>query len=153
MTRAFSFPTSLGQFTCVLNESKINLLLPNRENWKLEGIEVNYLNYLDGKLLELANFIEGKSLHLNFVPEQPGTDFEKNVWNEIVNVPRGQTISYKQIAVKLGLPNHARAVARACGRNNIAIVVPCHRVIKSDGSLSGYRWGQELKQKLLEREK
>jgi AraC family transcriptional regulator of adaptative response/methylated-DNA-[protein]-cysteine methyltransferase len=70
-----------------------------------------------------------------------------------MKIPAGQTRSYAELAAQLGQPDAARAVASACAHNKVAIVVPCHRVVRSDGSLGGYRWGLPLKQQLLERER
>jgi len=85
--------------------------------------------------------------------ELVGTAFQKKVWDALMRIPRGETRSYAQLAAQLGQPDAARAVASACARNKVAIVVPCHRVIRGDGSLGGYRWGLPLKQQLLERER
>ncbi|WP_243412294.1 methylated-DNA--[protein]-cysteine S-methyltransferase [Cognatiluteimonas telluris] len=82
-----------------------------------------------------------------------GTAFQKKVWDALMRIPAGQTRSYAQLAAQLGQPAAARAVASACAHNRLAVVVPCHRVIRSDGSLGGYRWGLPLKQQLLERER
>lgn len=78
-----------------------------------------------------------------------GTDFQKKVWKEICKIKRGETATYSEIAKNLGMPKAYRAVANACAANNIAIVIPCHRVVRSDGKISGYAWGVELKNKLL----
>jgi AraC family transcriptional regulator of adaptative response/methylated-DNA-[protein]-cysteine methyltransferase len=75
------------------------------------------------------------------------------VWDALMKVPVGQTRSYAELASALGAPNAARAVASACAHNRIAVVVPCHRIIRGDGSLGGYRWGLPIKQALLERER
>ena len=82
-----------------------------------------------------------------------GTAFQKKVWDALMRIPAGQTRSYAGLAADLGQPGAARAVASACAHNKVAIVVPCHRVIRGDGSLGGYRWGLPLKQQLLERER
>ena len=82
-----------------------------------------------------------------------GTAFQKKVWDALMRIPPGETRSYAQLAAQLGQPDAARAVASACARNRVAIVVPCHRVIRGDGSLGGYRWGLPLKQRLLDRER
>lgn len=82
-----------------------------------------------------------------------GTVFQLRVWQALRAIPRGETRSYSQLARELGDPNATRAVARACATNRVALVVPCHRVIGASGSLTGYRWGVERKQKLLEAEK
>ena len=80
------------------------------------------------------------------------TAFQWRVWNALQRIPRGSTRSYSDIAAEIGAPRSVRAVANACGRNRLAIVVPCHRVIREDGSLGGYRWGIARKQTLLDRE-
>lgn len=82
-----------------------------------------------------------------------GTPFQSSVWSELRRIPAGKTLSYTELAEKLGKPSGARAVASACAANHIAIAVPCHRVIAADGSLGGYRWGLERKQCLLELER
>jgi AraC family transcriptional regulator of adaptative response/methylated-DNA-[protein]-cysteine methyltransferase len=81
-----------------------------------------------------------------------GTAFQKKVWDALMKIPVGETRSYAEVAVGLGAPKSARAVANACAHNRVAIIVPCHRVIRGDGSLGGYRWGLPMKQHLLERE-
>jgi len=81
-----------------------------------------------------------------------GTAFQKRVWDALMKIPLGQTRSYAEVAAVLDAPGAARAVASACARNKVAIVVPCHRVIRGDGSPGGYRWGLDLKRQLLERE-
>jgi AraC family transcriptional regulator, regulatory protein of adaptative response / methylated-DNA-[protein]-cysteine methyltransferase len=80
------------------------------------------------------------------------TAFQMRVWEALRRIPRGETRSYAEVAKSLGNPKAVRAVARACATNPVALVIPCHRVIGSDGKLTGYRWGQEKKQKLLEME-
>ena len=80
------------------------------------------------------------------------TAFQWRVWQALQHIPRGETRSYSEIATAVGAPRSVRAVANACGRNRLAVVVPCHRVIREDGSLGGYRWGIERKRTLLARE-
>jgi AraC family transcriptional regulator of adaptative response/methylated-DNA-[protein]-cysteine methyltransferase len=75
------------------------------------------------------------------------------VWNALQQIPRGETRSYSQLAAELGEPTATRAVANACAANPVAVVVPCHRVVGKNGSLTGYRWGTERKRKLLEAER
>ena len=82
-----------------------------------------------------------------------GTVFQLRVWNALRQIPRGQTRTYSQLAREMGDPNATRAVARACALNRVSVLVPCHRVVGADGSLTGYRWGVERKRKLLEAEK
>lgn len=82
-----------------------------------------------------------------------GTAFQLQVWQALREIPTGETVSYRELAQKLGKPNAIRAVASACGANKLAIVIPCHRVVRSDGALSGYRWGMARKAQLLQRER
>lgn len=81
-----------------------------------------------------------------------GTPFQRKVWQALRAIPAGATASYKEVAARIGMPDAARAVAQACGANALALAVPCHRVIRGDGALSGYRWGVERKRALLARE-
>ncbi|HEY2951482.1 MAG TPA: bifunctional DNA-binding transcriptional regulator/O6-methylguanine-DNA methyltransferase Ada [Verrucomicrobiae bacterium] len=81
-----------------------------------------------------------------------GTAFQQRVWQALREIPAGQTVSYSEVAARIGQPAAVRAVARACAANPVAVIVPCHRVVKSDGELSGYRWGVERKRQLLKRE-
>jgi AraC family transcriptional regulator of adaptative response/methylated-DNA-[protein]-cysteine methyltransferase len=82
-----------------------------------------------------------------------GTAFQQQVWQALREVPAGQTVSYAGLAARLKSPTAARAVARACASNPLAVLVPCHRVVRSDGGLGGYRWGVQRKQQLLEAER
>ena len=81
-----------------------------------------------------------------------GTAFQQRVWKALRGIPAGTTASYRDIAGRIGAPRSARAVARACASNTIAVAIPCHRVVRGDGGLSGYRWGVERKRALLDRE-
>lgn len=88
------------------------------------------------------------------LPVDPaGTDFQKAVWRALRDIPSGETVTYSELASRIGKPESVRAVAAACGANPIAVIVPCHRVIGKDGSLTGYAWGIEKKRMLLDREK
>ena len=89
------------------------------------------------------------SLHLHI----QGTAFEQKVWEALKNIPVGQTRTYAQVAQSIGMPKAVRAVANACAANRLALVVPCHRVVRSDGGLGGYRWGVENKEKILAHER
>lgn len=81
-----------------------------------------------------------------------GTAFQLKVWQALINIRHGLTLSYSEIAKKIGFPTAVRAVANACAANNLAIIIPCHRVIKNDGKLAGYRWGIDIKKRLLQYE-
>jgi len=82
-----------------------------------------------------------------------GTEFQQKVWTALREIPAGSTASYAAVASRIGAPAAVRAVARACAANPLAVVVPCHRVIRTDGALSGYRWGVDRKRALLDRER
>ena len=82
-----------------------------------------------------------------------GSDFQQQVWAELAKIPAGRTVSYTELARLLGRPAAVRAVAGACAANPLAILVPCHRVLRSDGGISGYRWGVERKEQLIELER
>jgi AraC family transcriptional regulator, regulatory protein of adaptative response / methylated-DNA-[protein]-cysteine methyltransferase len=99
----------------------------------------------------LAN-LNGNLPHLDLPLDVKATAFQKRVWQELQKIPYGETRSYGDVAEALGEPKAVRAVARACATNSVGVVIPCHRVIGANGSLSGYRWGIERKRKLLERE-
>lgn len=100
----------------------------------------------------VARYAEGRSTRLRVPFDVSASRFQRRVWDALRAIPRGTTRSYSEIASSLGMPGGARAVARACATNPIAVVVPCHRVVARDGGLGGYRWGVERKRALLERE-
>jgi AraC family transcriptional regulator of adaptative response/methylated-DNA-[protein]-cysteine methyltransferase len=89
---------------------------------------------------------------LNLPLHVRGTAFQERVWKALREVPAGTTVSYADIARRIGAPKSVRAVARACGANKLAVAIPCHRVVRNDGSLSGYAWGIERKRALIQRE-
>jgi len=101
---------------------------------------------------EILMHLSGKKKRLDLPLDIQATAFQMQVWELLRKIPYGETVTYSQIAEKLGDRNKVRAVARACASNRIAVVIPCHRVIASDGRLSGYRWGVERKSKLLKSE-
>jgi AraC family transcriptional regulator of adaptative response/methylated-DNA-[protein]-cysteine methyltransferase len=101
---------------------------------------------------KVVGFVEAPSIGLDLPLDVRGTAFQHRVWAALRDIPFGATVSYAQIAERIGKPRAARAVARACAANNIAVAIPCHRVVRNDGALSGYRWGVERKRILLSRE-
>jgi methylated-DNA-[protein]-cysteine S-methyltransferase len=101
---------------------------------------------------QLAEYFAGRRHAFTLKLDLQGTDFELRVWTELLNIPFGHTQTYRQIAARLGDPNAVRAVGRANGSNPVAIVVPCHRVLGSDGSLTGYAGGLARKEWLLAHE-
>ena len=97
-------------------------------------------------------FVEAPRLGLDLPLDVRGTAFQQRVWQALRRIPAGATASYAEIARRIGAPSSVRAVAQACAANKIAVAIPCHRVVKSDGGLSGYRWGVERKRSLLAKE-
>jgi AraC family transcriptional regulator of adaptative response/methylated-DNA-[protein]-cysteine methyltransferase len=104
-------------------------------------------------LAEVLEHLGGARPHLDLPLDVQATAFQRRVWQELCKIPYGSTSTYQEIARALGRPAAARAVARACATNPVSVVVPCHRVVRGDGGLGGYRWGLERKQQLLAREK
>jgi AraC family transcriptional regulator of adaptative response/methylated-DNA-[protein]-cysteine methyltransferase len=102
---------------------------------------------------KVVGLIEAPRVGFDLPLDVRGTAFQQRVWQALREIPVGSTASYSEVAVRIGLPKAARAVAQACGANALAVAIPCHRVLRTDGDLSGYRWGVERKRVLLEREK
>ncbi len=100
----------------------------------------------------ILNFIEAPGGYPDLPLDIQGTAFQQRVWGALRRIEPGTTVSYSDLAKMLGQPNAARAVARACASNRIAVAIPCHRVVRSDGGLAGYRWGSERKRALLQQE-
>ncbi|WP_347331683.1 bifunctional transcriptional activator/DNA repair enzyme AdaA [Marinimicrobium locisalis] len=106
----------------------------------------------EGLVAQVVGFVEAPQLGLDLPLDIRGTAFQQRVWEVLRQIPAGQTLSYTEVAQRLGNPKAVRAVAGACAANRLAVVIPCHRVVRNDGNLSGYRWGVERKKMLLERE-
>ncbi|MEO6103056.1 MAG: methylated-DNA--[protein]-cysteine S-methyltransferase [Pseudoxanthomonas sp.] len=131
-----------------LLEQRLREEFPRAE---LQRVDAGSDEFLAPRLRAVAQRLAG---HECEVPvDLVGTAFQKRVWDALMKIPPGQTLAYAGLAAVLGVPKAARAVASACAGNRIAVVVPCHRVIRGDGSLGGYRWGLPIKQALLERER
>jgi AraC family transcriptional regulator of adaptative response/methylated-DNA-[protein]-cysteine methyltransferase len=101
---------------------------------------------------KVIGFVEAPGRGLDLPLDVRGTAFQQRVWQTLRKIPAGSTASYTDIAKLIGAPNSVRAVAQACGANMLAVAIPCHRVVRHDGALSGYRWGAERKRALLEKE-
>jgi AraC family transcriptional regulator of adaptative response/methylated-DNA-[protein]-cysteine methyltransferase len=107
----------------------------------------------DGEFVrQVSKIVEAPQLGFDFPLDIRGSEFQQRVWQALMEIPSGTTASYARIAEKIGHPKAVRAVAGACAANSIAVAIPCHRVVRSDGNLSGYRWGVERKRSLLARE-
>jgi len=129
-------------------EEKLHVEFPKAQ---LERVDAGRDEFLAPRLRAVADALAGRQAQVPV--DLIGTAFQKKVWDALMKIPHGQTRSYAQIAQQIGHPRSSRAVANACANNHVAIVVPCHRVVRGDGSLGGYRWGLPLKQRVLERER
>jgi methylated-DNA-[protein]-cysteine S-methyltransferase/AraC family transcriptional regulator of adaptative response/methylated-DNA-[protein]-cysteine methyltransferase len=107
---------------------------------------------LDGDLQKIRRFIDSPAAGLDLELDVYGTPFQRRVWDALCAIPSGRTVTYAALASRIGEPGSARAVANACAANALALAIPCHRVVRRDGTLSGYRWGVERKRALLARE-
>jgi AraC family transcriptional regulator, regulatory protein of adaptative response / methylated-DNA-[protein]-cysteine methyltransferase len=103
-------------------------------------------------IAKVVGFVDAPRLGLDLPLDVRGTAFQQRVWRALRKIPSGKTVSYAELAKRIGAPKSVRAVAQACAANALAVAIPCHRVVRSDGGLSGYRWGVERKRALLERE-
>lgn len=128
-------------------EAKLRAEFPNAN---LERVDAGRDEFLAPRVRAVADALAGKRTQVPV--DLLGTAFQKRVWDALMKIPAGQTRSYAEVAAGLGKPRATRAVASACAHNRIAVIVPCHRVIRGDGSLGGYRWGLPLKDRLLQRE-
>jgi AraC family transcriptional regulator, regulatory protein of adaptative response / methylated-DNA-[protein]-cysteine methyltransferase len=107
---------------------------------------------LDRLVAKVVKFVAAPKVRLDVPLDIHGTEFQQRVWLALQDIPAGSTASYTDIASRIGAPKSVRAVAQACAANAIAVAIPCHRVVRNDGALSGYRWGVERKRALLARE-
>jgi AraC family transcriptional regulator, regulatory protein of adaptative response / methylated-DNA-[protein]-cysteine methyltransferase len=100
----------------------------------------------------VVGFVEAPGIGLDLPLDVRGTAFQQRVWQALRAIPAGDTVSYAEIANRIGSPTSVRAVAQACAANTLAVAIPCHRVVRNDGGLASYRWGVERKHALLEKE-
>ena len=115
---------------------------------ELRGADAGF----EDTVAKVVGLVEAPALGLDLPLDVRGTVFQQRVWEALRQIPSGQTVSYAELAARIGLPSGARAIAGACAANPVAVAIPCHRVVRNDGALSGYRWGVERKRALLERE-
>jgi AraC family transcriptional regulator of adaptative response/methylated-DNA-[protein]-cysteine methyltransferase len=143
--------TDRGICAVKISDRQQNLIQTLTQEFSRATIIHNDLNCKDW-LESILNLIAGKEADSDLPLDIRGTSFQQQVWQELQKIPYGETRTYREIANNLGKPKATRAIGNACGANPVAIIIPCHRVVRSDGSLGGYRWGIECKQKLLDRE-
>ncbi len=142
--------TPLGIATISGNEEGITAVSVTKESPNNPSTDIP--DYLQDTVAQLQEYFEGKRTTFELKLNPSGTDFQKKVWQELLKIPFGKTLSYLDIAKRLGDPKTIRAAASANGKNPLWIIVPCHRVIGSDGSLTGYAGGLWRKKWLLEHE-
>jgi len=140
----------------IISSNGIREILINKNSDSKNFPQITQVSTDDPKVVnvytQLKEYFNRQRKEFDLLLEILGTDFQKKVWNELKNIPYGETISYGELANRMGDKNLMRAVAAANGANPIPIIIPCHRVIGSDGSLTGYGGGLDVKQKLLELE-
>lgn len=151
----------LGSILVALSERGVcAILLGDDPNLLVEELQDRFHNatlmgadsQFEQLVARVVGFIEAPGLGLDLPLDVQGTAFQQRVWQALIHIPPGTTASYAEIARRIGAPTAQRAVAQACGANRLAVAIPCHRVVRSDGGLSGYRWGVERKHQLLEHE-
>ena len=140
--------TPVGGMWIESNENAIIRIHPNKSEKSIES--ENQLLFLAE--LQLREYFELKRRSFSFPIQLYGTPFQKLVWSELVNIPYGETRAYKEIAQAIGRPNAVRAVGNACNKNHMLFAVPCHRVIRSNGSIDGFELGTHIKKQLLDLE-
>lgn len=115
---------------------------------RLVGADREY----EALVARVVGLVEAPRLGLHLPLDVRGTAFQQRVWQALREIPAGRTVSYAEIARRIGAPGAMRAVAGACAANKLAVAIPCHRVVRNDGALSGYAWGVERKRCLIDRE-
>lgn len=155
-------PTSLGRLlvaatergVCrvMLGDTTATLESDLRREFDAAGVRQEKGGKLEGFVGAILSYLEGREPHLDLPLDIRATAFQRRVWQELQRIPFGETRTYTEVAKAIGDPNARRAVARACATNPVALVIPCHRVVREDGALGGYRWGVERKKALLDKE-
>lgn len=152
---------SLGALLVASSERGVcAILLGDHPEALLEDLQIRFpkAQLLGGEaeyeavVAKVIGFVEAPAKGLDLPLDIRGTAFQQRVWQALSEIPAGSTASYAQIAQRIGTPNAVRAVAGACAANALAVAIPCHRVVRTDGGLSGYRWGIARKRELLDRE-
>jgi len=145
-------PSPVGELQIIASEiGVVAILWPDDERWEYDTVDgTNPI--AEQAARELSEFFDGTRTDFTVPLDLRGTEFQKTVWESLTRIPFGQTVSYAEQAASLGRPTAVRAVASANGKNPVSIVVPCHRVIGSNGTLTGYAGGLDAKRLLLDLE-
>jgi methylated-DNA-[protein]-cysteine S-methyltransferase len=148
MTFSTQFSTTVGALTLEGDDQALT-----RVGFDAPSVPQGDAAALATAAIQLEQYFAGERTEFDLDVELEGTPFERRVWDEVRAIPYGETATYAEIAERIGRPGACRAVGRANGRNPVALIVPCHRVIGSDGSLTGYAGGLEMKRALLDLER
>lgn len=148
MNNIYFYDTKIGKIAIADNGKSITNItlanLINQENFIIK--ETSLINFASNQLIE---YLHGTRDFFELPLDPKGTDFQKSVWNELLKIPYGEIRSYKSIAISIGNPKASRAIGMANNKNPIMIVIPCHRIIGSNGKLVGYAGGINIKEQLL----
>lgn len=144
MKKIYYYDTYAGKIGIAEEDGAITNLIFSERDWTVEETPL-----IRETKRQLDEYFAGKRKAFDVPTRLEGTEFQKKVWNELKNIPYGETVTYKYMAEAVGCPRGYRAVGLANNRNPISIIYPCHRVIGSDGSLTGYGGGLDIKEKLL----
>jgi AraC family transcriptional regulator of adaptative response/methylated-DNA-[protein]-cysteine methyltransferase len=164
MTRHILFSTGESVLGAVLvaetGEGVCAILLDDDADWLARDLRARFPDAnlrdagaeLEALVAKVIDFLAAPAKGLDLPLDMHGSAFEKLVWNALRQIPAGTTESYAEVARRIGAPASAKEVGEACAANALAVAVPCHRVVRKDGGLAGYRWGVKRKRALLERE-
>jgi methylated-DNA-[protein]-cysteine S-methyltransferase len=152
-----TFPTPAGKFSVAVDDTGaiVATAFGGREALSRRGGKCQPavdIKRTAGARQQVEAYFEGSRQGFDLPLSAAGTGFQKRVWAALGKIPFGKTLSYGEVAAKIGAPKAARAVGRACGTNPICLIVPCHRVIGANGSLTGFAFGEKIKRQLLEHE-
>lgn len=150
-----TFASPIGPLLVAGTETHITHVVKDRESFlaRHPGVAPSEShNLLQRATDEIRRFLSGTLVNFTLPLASRGTEFQNRVWQELQNIPYGQTSSYTEIADRIGKSNAFRAVANACGSNPLPLIVPCHRVVHKNNTMSGFAWGVEIKRFLLEME-
>src|SRR5438876_429963 len=142
-----------GVCPVMIGESAAKLVTELRGELDAADVSEDQSGKLEGYVEAILSYLDGTEPHLDLPLDIRATAFQRRVWQELRQIPFGETRTYAEVAKAIGQPQATRAVARACATNPTALVIPCHRVVRGDGELGGYRWGGERKKALLEKER